>query len=165
MYTFLIMILSIELFFIILKISKIIFYYIKTKKISYKISNNNISEVDLSSLSSSELHHWCNSLFTSIGYTKEKDLTDNSISVFSKNNIMFAVLCKHYIDENDFYEFIGIMSNLNIYNGFILPISYSDNIISHKIDMLPSGFHINILSNTEIINLIPKNFCKSYSYM
>lgn len=165
MYTFLIMILSIELFFIILKISKIIFYYIKIKNISYKISNNIISEVDLSSLSPSELHNWCNSLFTSIGYTKEKDISDSSISLFSKNNMLFAVFCKHYIDENDFYEFIGIISNLKIYNGFILPISYCDDIISRKIDMLPSDFNINILSNTDIINLIPNNFYCKYSYM
>ncbi|CDM68586.1 putative membrane protein [Clostridium bornimense] len=160
MYTFLIMILSIEFFFILLKIYKITLGYMKLRNISSKISNNIISESDLSNLSPIELYNWSKSLFTSMGYLELKDLDDTYISILSKNNTSFAILCKHYIDENDFYKFIGSMHENNISNGYILSISSYDDIILDKLNMLPSNFDIKLLSSTDIINLMPNNFYK-----
>ena len=158
MYTFLIMILSIEFFFILSKVYKITLGYIKLRNISSKISNNIISEADLYDLSPIELRNWSKSLFTSMGYLELKDIDDTYISIFSKNNVLFAILCKHYIDENDFYKFIGAMHENNIHNGYILPISSYDDIIADKINTLPSNFNIKLLSSTDLINLMPSNF-------
>ena len=158
MYTFLIMILSIEFFFILSKVYKITLGYIKLRNISSKISNNIISETDLSDLSPIELYNWSKSLFTSMGYLEVKDLDNACISILSKNNNLFAILCKHYIDENDFYKFIGAMHENSITNGYILPISSYDDIIADKLNMLPSDFNIELLSSTDIINLMPDNF-------
>lgn len=158
MYTFLIMILSIEVFFILSKVYKITLGCIKIRNISSKISNNIISETDLSNLSPIELYNWSKSLFTSMGYLELKNIDDAYISIFSKNNNLFAILCKHYIDENDFYKFIGAIHENSVHNGYILPISSYDDIIADKINMLPSDFNIKLFSSTDIINLMPNNF-------
>ena len=163
MYAFLIMILSIEIFFILSKIYKITLNYINLKKISSKISNNIISEIDFSNLSPIELSNWIKNLITSRGYLEIENISDTYISVFSKNDSLFAILCKHYIDENDFYKFIGVMHENNIHNGFILPVSSYEDIILSKINLLPSNFNINLLSKKDIINLMPNKFYNTSS--
>lgn len=157
MYTFLIMILSIEIFFILAKVYKLTLGFLKLKNLSSKISNNIISEKDLSNLSPIALYNWSKSLFTSNGYLEVRDIDESYISILSKDNTLFVLLCKHYVNENDFYNFIGTMYENNIHNGYIIPISSYDDIIENKLGLIPSDFNIKLLSSTDIINSITNN--------
>ena len=154
MYTFLIMILSIEIFFILAKVYKLTLGFLKLKNLSSKISNNIISEKDLSNLSPIDLYNWSKSLFTSNGYLEVRDIDESYISILSKDNTLFVLLCKHYVNENDFYNFIGTMYENNIHNGYIIPISSYDDIIENKLGLIPPDFNIKLLSSTDIINSI-----------
>ncbi|WP_294341839.1 hypothetical protein [uncultured Clostridium sp.] len=157
MYTFLIMILSIEIFFILAKVYKLTLGFLKLKNLSSKISNNIISEKDLSNLSPIDLYNWSKSLFTSNGYLEVRDIDESYISILSKDNTLFVLLCKHYVNENDFYNFIGTMYENNIHNGYIIPISSYDDIIENKLGLIPPDFNIKLLSSTDIINSITNN--------
>ena len=157
MYTFLIMILSIEIFFILAKVYKLTLGFLKLKNLSSKISNNIISEKDLSNLSPIALYNWSKSLFTSNGYLEVRDIDESYISILSKDNTLFVLLCKHYVNENDFYNFIGTMYENNIHNGYIIPISSYDDIIENKLGLIPPDFNIKLLSSTDIINSITNN--------
>lgn len=157
MYTFLIMILSIEIFFILAKVYKLTLGFLKLKNLSSKISNNIISEKDLSNLSPIDLYNWSKSLFTSNGYLEVRNIDESYISILSKDNTLFVLLCKHYVNENDFYNFIGTMYENNIHNGYIIPISSYDDIIENKLGLIPPDFNIKLLSSTDIINSITNN--------
>ncbi|MBU5315855.1 hypothetical protein KQI30_06200 [Clostridium bornimense] len=157
MYTFLIMILSIEIFFILAKVYKLTLGFLKLKNLSSKISNSIISEKDLSNLSPIDLYNWSKSLFTSNGYLEVRDIDESYISILSKDNTLFVLLCKHYVNENDFYNFIGTMYENNIHNGYIIPISSYDDIIENKLGLIPPDFNIKLLSSTDIINSITNN--------
>ena len=151
------MILSIEIFFILAKVYKLTLGFLKLKNLSSKISNNIISEKDLSNLSPIDLYNWSKSLFTSNGYLEVRDIDESYISILSKDNTLFVLLCKHYVNENDFYNFIGTMYENNIHNGYIIPISSYDDIIENKLGLIPPDFNIKLLSSTDIINSITNN--------